>query len=129
MKEFTEIITVKEDDLDDLFHVNNVRYIQWVQDVAKNHWLTEATEEMLENYIWMVLTHYIEYKGQAFLGDELLLKTYIKKAAGVTSTRIVEIYNNKTDKLLLHSKTEWCLINKESKRPIRLTEDLKNMFT
>ncbi|MCF8714119.1 acyl-CoA thioesterase [Joostella atrarenae] len=129
MKEFTEIITVKEDDLDDLFHVNNVRYIQWVQDVAKNHWLTEATEEMLENYIWMVLTHYIEYKGQAFLGDELLLKTYIKKAAGVTSTRIVEIYNNKTDKLLLHSKTEWCLINKENKRPIRLTEDLKNMFT
>ena len=73
MKEFTEIITVKEDDLDDLFHVNNVRYLQWIQDIAKNHWQTEATTEMLDNYIWMVLNHYIEYKGQAFLNDEIAL--------------------------------------------------------
>ncbi|WP_456867235.1 acyl-CoA thioesterase [Galbibacter sp. BG1] len=129
MKEFTEIITVKEDDLDDLFHVNNVRYLQWIQDIAKNHWQTEATQEMLDNYIWMVLNHYIEYKGQAFLNDEILLKTYIKKAEGVTSTRIVEIYNNTTDKLLVSCKTNWCLIDKNSKRPIRLTDDLKNLFT
>ena len=129
MKEFTEIITVKENDLDDLFHVNNVRYLQWIQDIAKNHWQTEATTEMLDNYIWMVLNHYIEYKGQAFLNDEILLKTYIKKAEGVTSTRSVEIYNNTTDKLLVSCKTNWCLIDKNSKRPIRLTDDLKNLFT
>ncbi|MDG3582013.1 acyl-CoA thioesterase [Galbibacter pacificus] len=129
MKEYTEIIHVQEEDLDDLKHVNNVRYVQWIQDIAKNHWLNEASKEMLDAYIWMVLTHYIEYKGQAFLNDEILLKTYIEKAKGVTSTRIVEIYNNKTEKLLLRSKTDWCLIDKNSKRPIRLTDQLKNMFT
>ncbi|WP_335966126.1 acyl-ACP thioesterase domain-containing protein [Galbibacter sp. PAP.153] len=129
MKEYTEIIHVQEEDLDDLKHVNNVRYVQWIQDIAKNHWLKEASKEMLDAYIWMVLTHYIEYKGQAFLNDEILLKTYIEKAKGVTSTRIVEIYNNKTEKLLLRSKTDWCLIDKNSKRPIRLTDQLKNMFT
>ncbi|MEL4308459.1 acyl-CoA thioesterase [Joostella sp. CR20] len=129
MKEFTQIITVKEDDLDDLQHVNNVRYLQWIQDIAKAHWQTEATQHMLDNYIWMVLNHYIEYKGQAFLNDEILLKTYIKKAEGVTSTRIVEVYNNTTEKLLVSCKTNWCLIDKNSLRPIRLTDDLKNLFT
>ncbi|QLE02565.1 acyl-CoA thioesterase [Galbibacter sp. BG1] len=129
MKEFTQLIQVKEDDLDDLMHVNNVRYLQWAQDIAKEHWQTEATQEMLDDYIWMVLSHYITYKGQAFLNDEILLKTFIKKAEGVTSTRVVEIYNNSTNKLLVKCVTEWCLINNHSKRPIRLTEDLKNLFT
>ncbi|MCM5663347.1 acyl-CoA thioesterase [Galbibacter mesophilus] len=129
MKEFTQRIVVQEEDLDDLMHVNNVRFLQWAQDIAKEHWQTEATQEMLDNYIWMVLSHHVTYKGQAFLDDEILLKTYIEKADGVTSTRIVEIYNHSTEKLLVNCKTEWCLIDNNSKRPIRLTDELKSLFT
>ena len=35
--------TVISDDLDDLLHVNNVRYVQWVQDIAKAHWGAATT--------------------------------------------------------------------------------------
>lgn len=118
-----------KDDLDDLDHVNNVRYLQWVQDIAKEHWQTEATPEMLEKYIWMVRSNYIEYKGQAFLGEALDLKTYIKEAKGAISIRVVEIYDQLSKKMILRSTAEWCLIDKKSKRPIRLTRELTQLFT
>lgn len=129
MKYFTKLIVVAKEDLDDLDHVNNVRYIQWVQDIAKEHWQAEATAQMLNNYIWMVRTNYIEYKGQAFLGETLTLKTFIKEASGAISVRVVEIYHQDSQKLILRSTAEWCLIDKHSKRVTRLTKELTNLFT
>ena len=38
MTGFEMFHTVISQDLDDLMHVNNVRYVQWVQDLAKAHW-------------------------------------------------------------------------------------------
>jgi len=31
-------LKVTKEDLDELQHVNNVRYVQWIQDIAKAHW-------------------------------------------------------------------------------------------
>lgn len=129
MKYYTKSIVVRKEDLDDLDHVNNVRYVQWVQDIAKEHWQEEATTQMQEKYIWMVRTNYIEYKGQAFLGETLTLKTFIKKASGAISVRVVEIYHQNSQKLILRSTAEWCLIDKQSKRVTRLTKELTNLFT
>lgn len=129
LKYYAKTITVKTEDLDDLDHVNNVRYLEWVQDIAKDHWKSEATPEMLDKYIWMVRSNYIEYKGQAFLGETLLLKTFIQEAKGPISVRIVEIYNQQTNKLILRSTAHWCLIDRVSKRVIRLTKELTNLFT
>lgn len=129
MKYFTKHIVVKKEDLDDLDHVNNVRYIQWVQDIAKEHWQAEATPKMIDKYIWMVRSNYIEYKGQAFLGETLTLKTFIKEASGAISVRIVEIYHQESQKIILRSTAEWCLMDKQSKRVTRLTKELTNLFT
>ncbi|WP_159024008.1 thioesterase family protein [Formosa sp. L2A11] len=128
MKEFELKVTVKEDDLDDLNHVNNVRYVQWIQDVAKGHWQQTATPEMQDLYIWVVIEHHIYYKGEALLGDKLRLKTYIKKAEGVKSIRMVELYHQDTDKLLLTAETHWCLIHTKNKRPTRIPQDVKDIF-
>jgi acyl-CoA thioester hydrolase len=128
LKHYTKTIVVKKEDLDDLDHVNNVRYLEWVQDIAKEHWQTEATTEMLDKYIWMVRSNYIEYKGQAFLGETLYLKTFIKDAHGPISVRVVEIHNQE-NKLILRSTADWCLIDRTSKRVIRLTKELTNLFT
>tara|TARA_B100000767_G_C19764295_1_gene536698 strand:- start:1551 stop:1664 length:114 start_codon:yes stop_codon:yes gene_type:complete len=37
VKALEKEITVSKNDLDDLNHVNNVVYINWVQAIAKNH--------------------------------------------------------------------------------------------
>jgi acyl-CoA thioester hydrolase len=128
MPSFEKFITVTRDDLDALNHVNNVRYVQWVNDVAIAHWNQKATKEMLKKYAWALIKHNIEYKSAAVLNDVVKLKTYVTKAEGVTSTRIVEMYNNKTQNLLVRSETTWCLLNSVNLRPARITTEIINLF-
>ena len=73
-------LVVSREDIDALNHVNNVRYVQWVQDAAEAHWNLLATEDLKNKYIWMVLSHQIRYKGQAFPGDLLSIKTYVTRS-------------------------------------------------
>jgi acyl-CoA thioester hydrolase len=125
---FETSIVVQASDLDDLQHVNNVRYVQWVQDIAQAHWFKNATDDILSAYFWVLLSHHIDYKNPAFLGDTLTLKTYVSTSEGVTSTRHVEIFNSTTDQLLVTSTTKWCFLSKDTKRPTRITEAVKTLF-
>lgn len=128
MQIFKKTITVNHNDLDELAHVNNVRYLQWAQDVAKAHWEQNVTPEILQDYFWVVVSHYIVYKGAALLNDNILLKTFVTKAEGVTSTRIVEMYRESDNKLLVKVETNWCLMDAKTKRPTRITPKIANLF-
>lgn len=128
MEYFEQTLTVSEDDLDDLDHVNNVRYVQWIQDISKAHWQEKASLEMQKSVIWVVMNHHINYKSAAVLGDVITIRTHIAESRGATSIRVVEMYAAKTNLLLLRSKTEWCLLNKETLRPTRISDDIKNVF-
>jgi acyl-CoA thioester hydrolase len=128
MQIFEKLITVSEDDLDELNHVNNVRYVQWVNDFAIEHWFENTSNDIRSTYYWVLLKHHITYKSPAFLNDVIKLKTYVIKAEGVTSTRIVEMHNTKTNKLLVKSETHWCLINTHNNRPARITKELADLF-
>ena len=77
MQIFEKLITVTKTDLDELNHVNNVRYVEWVNNIAKEHWLKNASEDMLKNYIWVVTKHCIEYKNAAYLNDLLKIRLNI----------------------------------------------------
>ncbi len=128
MQIFETNIQVSKDDLDALNHVNNVRYVKWVNDVAEIHWSNQATKEIKELYYWVLLSHSIEYKSSAFLNDIITLKTYVTKSEGVTSTRIVEMFNAASNKLLAKSETIWCLMNSKTNKPSRIQGEIVNLF-
>src|SRR5210317_2219473 len=100
---FETKITVKESDLDELNHVNNIRYVEWVQEIAKQHWFKKATPNILNTCFWVMTNHCIEYKNPALLDDTLNIKTYIKTNEGAISTRIVEISNGQSNVLIAKS--------------------------
>lgn len=120
--------SVIDDDLDDLMHVNNVRYVQWVQDIAKSHWEAATTPLQQQENVWVLLSHHIEYKSAAKLNDEIHLKTYVTRSEGVTSTRIVEMYHKNNDKLIVKSETTWCLLDGHSKKPKRISPEIAAVF-
>lgn len=128
MKIYEQVLQVKPEDLDEINHVNNVRYIEWVNNVAKSHWSKLATQNMLKDYFWVLINHNIAYKSQAVLNDNILLKTFVKSSEGVTSTRVVEIYNNDNQKLLATSETKWCFMDAKTKKPARITSEIINLF-
>lgn len=126
---YQKTIVVKEDDLDDLNHVNNVRYVQWIQDISKEHWQNKAPQEAQDAFIWVVLTHHITYKSSAVLNDRILLMTHIEKSEGAKSIRVVEMFNEKTKDLIVRCVTEWCLLKKSTLKPMRISEDIKQIFS
>ncbi len=127
-KVFELDVVVKQKHLDEMNHVNNVQYLQWVQDVAKAHWESQALPEWLEKYAWFALNHFIEYKKPAFLSESLRLTTHVHEFTGVKSVRLVRIFNTKNNDLIVQAKTEWCMIDKKTLRPVRVPEDIVSPF-
>ncbi|OUS00751.1 thioesterase [Flavobacteriales bacterium 33_180_T64] len=123
-----ELIVSKED-LDVRNHVNNVRYVEWVQDMAEAQWVLKSSEDIRQHYYWVMISHHIQYKAEAILNDTLLLKTFVIKSQGVKSTRIVEIYNKSTHKLLTTSETIWCFMSHNTNRPARIPEHINTLFS
>lgn len=128
MNYFELEIRVSIEDTDELNHVNNVVYVQWVQDAAKTHWERVAPQEVQEKYVWMVLRHEVDYTGQAIEGDVLVAKTWVQWSEGVKSERHVEIRNKETGKILAKAKTLWCLLDTKTKRPKRIEGDITSVF-
>lgn len=122
-------LVVTEAHLDSRNHVNNVQYVQWVQDMAEAHWNLKSSEDTRAQYYWVMISHHIQYKGEARKGDELLLKTFVTSSQGVKSTRMVEIYHKGSNKLLTTSETVWCFMSHESNRPTRIPEDINTLFS
>lgn len=117
-KVYQKEIRVTEDHLDDLAHVNNVTYLYWVQDMAREHWNSVVSPEISEKYYWIVTEHKIKYRGEAKLGDVIQAKTYIDGYQGVRSDRIVEFYLG--DRLIVSARTTWCMMDRERNRPARI---------
>lgn len=121
-------IVVSREDLDDLDHVNNVRYLQWVQDISKAHWESRAPEKLRKSMVWVVKQHLIEYRNAAKLGDTVVVRTYISKTEGAISTRVVEMHDLNSKKPLLRAETQWCLLHAKTFKPLRIPEEVRSVF-
>ena len=119
---------VSPSDIDKRNHTNNVKYVQWVNDVAEEHWDITASKEIKNKFFWVMTEHNIQYKKSAMLNDEIEIKTFISGNEILICERTVEIYNKTNSELLAISKTKWCLINKDSNRPSRVPEEITNLF-
>lgn len=128
MKYYQTEITVTSTAIDNLNHVNNVVYLQWVQDVAEQHWKASTNSALRQKLAWIVVNHFIEYKAPAYKNEVIILKTWVQKYSGVTSERHTEIIRLADQKLLVQAKTIWCMIDKSSGKPMRITHDLINQF-
>ncbi|KAA1247527.1 thioesterase family protein [Aquimarina sp. RZ0] len=125
---FESQIIVPASAIDDINHVNNVQYLQWVQDIAKEHWEEKTSQKMRDTYVWVVLSHFIEYYHPAFEGDQITLQTWIDHYRGVKSERHTKIINTYTKKVIVSAKTSWCLLYKETLRPARITDEIVTLF-
>ena len=118
--------TVKSSHIDELNHVNNVVYLQWIQDIANLHWTQLKKGGDTTAYVWVVIRHEIDYVGQALLGDSIVAKTWVRKTGPTRSTRHVEFYKNY--KLIVKAQTMFCLVNSKSFKPTRITDQILMML-
>jgi acyl-CoA thioester hydrolase len=123
MKDIFELkIKVTSEYIDDLNHVNNVVYVQWMDQVAFEHWEFLTQNNPLPQYIWVVLKHEVDYLKQAVLGDIITIKTWVGETKGFKSERLMEFYKN--NQLLVKAKTVWGMLDAENYKPSRIRENV-----
>ena len=116
---------VEARDLDERAHVNNVVYLQWVQDAASAHWSALAPDGATEEIAWVALRHEIDYLKPAFLGDEIAITTWVGVAEGLSFERFTEMHRRSDDVLLARARTLWCPVDSRTGRPRRVSAEIR----
>lgn len=125
-KIYQENIQIQEEHIDDLQHVNNVVFLQFVQDIASKHWYLNTEHLLLSHFVWVAREHQIEYFANVGLNEKLLVKTFVEKMEGVTSFRVVEFYHE--NKLVCKCNSRWILVDQDSLRPRRIPSEISSLF-
>ena len=128
MNTFEQSILVEESHLDELQHVNNVQYLQWVQDIAGAHWQHLIRDNPTEFGLWVVRSHHIEYKRQAKLDDRLRVITHVELTEGFLSERRVRFFLEDSNTLVAQCSTQWCYLDPTSQKLLRIPEEVHAIF-
>lgn len=121
-------IEVTGKDVDRNGHVNNVVYIQWMQDAAVAHARASGcTQASLDvGATWVVRTHHIEYLSPAFAGDRITLLTWPSNFQRVRSLRKYKFIRAKDNVVIARAETDWVFVNAKTGRPLSIPAEVKN---
>ena len=130
MPSFTWTFSVPKSAIDSQGHVNNVAYVQWMQDVAINHTKSVGGDVVAnENGImWVVRSHEIEYLRQVFEGETLRAETAIEETQRATSVRRHVFTRVSDEKVVARGRTKWVCLDKKSGRPRAIPETVMQAY-
>lgn len=115
---FKKIITVSPGAIDGNGHVNNVAYVQWMQDIAVEHYASIHGEEAQgENSTWVVREHKIEYLLPAFQGEEIEILTWVADVRRVRSLRCYKFLRRPDGSPLVRAETNWVFVDAKTGAP------------
>ena len=114
--------------IDELGHVNNTVWVDWIQQIATSHWSAVASPEHQAAYIWVVTRHEIDYRGNIGLGESADAVTFIPDLpTGARFDRRTD-FRNGAGKVIVSARTTWALIDRHSGRLQRVRPEITAMF-
>jgi acyl-CoA thioester hydrolase len=115
---YSKTITVPKEVIDGNGHVNNVVYVQWMQDIAVEHYASIGGIEAqgLES-TWVIREHKIEYFLPAFEGEVIEVRTWVENIRRVRSLRKYEFVRKSDNKVLVKGETDWVFVDVKTGRP------------
>jgi acyl-CoA thioester hydrolase len=122
-------VTVQPEAIDELEHVNNAVYLQYVELAARSHAASVGLDfagMVAKGGVFVVRRHTITYLRPARNGDLLEIATQIGEMRAARAVRYVWILRG--EELLAEAETEWVWIDPTSRRPRAMPEDVKHAF-
>ena len=121
---FEMTLTAGPEHIDELGHVNNAVWVQWIQEVALAHWYSVADPAHQDDYIWVVVRHEIDYLRAVVEGETVTGRTWVGEAAkGARFDREME-FVGEDGKVRIRAVTQWAIIDKASGRPLRVPPEV-----
>lgn len=128
MPRFTQAITARPEDIDELGHVNNAVWVKWIQDVAVAHWHAVAAAEDQARHIWVVTRHEIDYRGNVRAGETVTAETWVPEPPrGARFDRLMR-FTGADGKVKVEARTTWALLDAETGRLLRVRPELAAPF-
>lgn len=127
---FRRQFTVPREAIDRNGHVNNVVYVQWMQDLAVEHWRRiggEAVNKQL-GCTWVARSHHIEYLRPAFEGDEIEALTWVAEIGRVRSKRKYAFRRPKDGHLIARGETDWVFVHAVDGRPAGIPKPIHGIL-
>ncbi|TCM67792.1 acyl-CoA thioester hydrolase [Acinetobacter calcoaceticus] len=117
-------LTVQPQHIDLLGHVNNVVYVQWMQDIAAAH--IEALGLGVAQYLQLkhamvAVEHQVQYRKAAMPDDQLILRTWLNDINALYSFRQYAFYRPHDQSILFTGQTKWACIEIDTGRPKRMS--------
>lgn len=113
------------DTIDELGHVNNIVWVQWIQTIATAHWRAAATAAIQRDYVWVVVRHEIDYHRALAPGGGVTGRTWVDSIPqGAKLARWVEftsIGEGSAKVIHVRARTTWALLSRATMRPVRVT--------
>ncbi len=119
-------IGIERGDIDFMGHVNNARYLAWVQDAVLSHWQKLAPPEAVAQHLWVALKHEITYRKPAFLDDDVIASVVLEKVQGARA--FYETIIKRGEDVLAEVKSSWCCVDAQTLRPARIAADIAAHF-
>ena len=121
---FEQRIMATEADIDELGHVNNAVWVQWIQEVAVAHWHLLADPAHHEAYVWVIVRHEIDYLRALLAGESVTARTWVgQEPKGARFDRLMEFVGD-DGKVRVRAMTQWAIIDKAAGRPIRVPAEV-----
>jgi len=118
-------------DCDELGHVNNVRWLAFVGELAGAHALRHGSDnETLreQGALWIVRRHEIDYHRSALPGEAIVEETWVETISGARSVRHSRFTRAESGELLVSAITTWAYVDAKTQRPRRIPADMIERF-
>ncbi len=118
-------------DIDELGHVNNVRWLQFVAELATAHASLhggDLASLRAQGALWIVRRHELDYHRPALPGEEIVEETWVEKMSGAKSERHSRFTRAADGALLVSAVTIWAYVDAKTLRPTRIPEALRARF-
>ena len=119
---FEITLTAEPEHIDELGHVNNAVWVQWIQQVAVAHWDASPTPAHKEAYYWVVLRTRSTTSARPPTATRSPLAPGSAKRPGRAVRPPVEFSG--ADGKCGRAKTQWAIIDKAPGRPIRVPAEV-----
>ena len=126
---YTRSFTIPADSIDENGHVNNVAYVQWMQDIAVEHYSAiGGIEAQGPESTWVVREHKIEYLLPAFAEEEIEVRTWVENVRRVRSLRKYEFVRKSDQRVLVKGETDWVFVDMKTGSPRAVPEKMIDIF-
>jgi thioesterase-3 len=122
-------ITIRGYHLDAYQHVNNARYLEFLEEARWQYFDNISNAAYKEMKIsFFIVNININYRLPATLGDVINVSTEVDNIGNTSMSFAQKIYLEGSDKVICDAIITFVILDQKTERPIKIDDNLKALF-